>query len=159
MTRNIYKLSYEGEKLIQHYESCRLTAYQDSVGIWTIGFGNTFYEDGRPVTEGDIIPQWRADELFKRVVSKFERAVNDLGLNLKQNQFDALVSFAWNEGIEALQQSILIRKIRNTPDDLIGIDDEFLKWIYAGGKKLRGLVARRRSESLLYRTGDLKFFN
>lgn len=153
------KLGYEGEVLIKHYESCRLTAYQDSVGKWTIGFGNTFYEDGRPVKEGDIIPQWRADELFKRVVSKFERAVNDLGLNLKQNQFDALVSFAWNEGIEALQQSTLIRKVRNTPDDLIGIDDEFLKWIYAGGKKLRGLVARRRSESFLYRTGDLKFFN
>lgn len=154
------KLGYEGEKLIQHYESCRLTAYQDSVGVWTIGFGNTFYEDGRPVKQGDIIPRWRADELFKRISSRFVNKVNTLELNdIKQYQFDALVSFAWNEGINALIDSALLKIIRNNPENYDQIDQEFMKWVYAGSKKLNGLVARRKSESLLYRTGELKFFN
>ena len=158
-------LSTQGETLIKHFESCKLEAYKDSVGIWTIGWGNTKYENGAPVKKGDEIPQWRADQLFGRIVQRFVNDVNYLtkDVYLKNHQFDALVSFAYNVGSdidldnvsEGLGDSTLLKLVLNNPANP-DISKEFLKWNKAGGKVLAGLTRRRKSEAHLYATGVLK---
>lgn len=160
-------LSETGETLIKHFESCRLEAYQDSAGVWTIGWGNTSYENGTRVKAGDRLSQHRADELFKRIAQKFVNEVVYLtkGTVLKQNQFDALVSFAYNVGSdidlddipEGLGDSTLLKIIMinsNHPE----IPSQFLKWNKSKGKVLAGLTRRRKAEALLYSTGELNFF-
>lgn len=160
-------LSSQGEALIKHYEECRLQAYQDSAGIWTIGWGNTRYENSSHVKEGDEIPQWRADQLFSRIVRGFVNDVNYLikGVFLKQHQFDALVCFAYNVGsdidldklAEGLGDSTLLKLVLKYPIDP-AISNEFAKWNKSGGKVSRGLVRRRKSEAHLYTTGQLNYF-
>ncbi len=157
-------LGEKGEKLIKHFESCRLDAYQDSKGIWTIGWGNTSYENGARVKEGDHVSQHRADELFRRISQKFVNEVSYLtrGIQLQQHQFDALVSFAYNVGAdidadeiaEGLGDSTLLRLILENTDHP-GISGEFLKWNESGRKVLPGLIRRRKSEAYLYTTGGL----
>lgn len=160
-------LGEKGERLIKQFESCRLEAYQDSKKVWTIGWGNTSYENGTRVKQGDKVSQWRADELFRRISQKFVNEVNFLtkGIQLQQNQFDALVSFAYNVGsdidadkiAEGLGDSALLRLIiENTNHP--GIPAEFLKWNKAGKKVLPGLTRRRKAEAHLYSTGELKYF-
>lgn len=161
------QLSETGEKLIKGFESCRLNAYKDSAGIWTIGWGNTSYENGTRVKQGDTLSQHRADELFKRIVQRFVNDVNFLakGILLKQQQFDALVSFAYNVGsdidldniAEGLGDSTLLKLIMANPNDS-KISAEFLKWNKSKGKVLDGLTRRRKSEAHLYSTGELNFF-
>ena len=159
-------LSEKGEVLIKHFESCKLEAYQDTAGKWTIGYGNTFYENGKAVKQGDKIAKWRADDLFKRIMQRFVNDVNFLtkGVLLKQNQFDALVSFAYNAGPdidadkipEGLGDSTLLKLVLNNPENP-DISNEFLKWNKSGGKVTNGLIRRRRAEAHLYTTGELKF--
>jgi|SRR5688572_10991563 len=161
-------LSVKGETLIKGYEKCRLKAYQDSKGVWTIGWGNTYYTNGKPVRQGDTIDQHYADILFREIASKFVGEVNYLvqGINLKQHQFDALVSFAYNLGsdidadniAEGLGDSTLLKLIKNNPEDP-QISCEFLKWNKAGKKVLDGLTRRRKSEAYLYTTGEVNFFD
>ena len=161
------RLGELGEKLIKHFESCRLEAYQDNVGVWTIGWGNTSYENGTRVKQGDKISQHRADELFSRIAQKFVNDVNFLTKNiqLRQHQFDALVSFAYNVGSdidadaipEGLGDSTLLKYVLADPDDP-RISGEFVKWNKAGGKVLAGLTRRRKAEANLYTTGTLSFF-
>lgn len=160
------QLSEKGEQLIKHFESCKLTAYKDIASVWTIGWGNTSYEDGRRVKEGDIISQNRADQLFKRVVQGFVNDVNYLtkGLTLHQHEFDALVSFAYNLGSdidadtipEGLGDSTLLKLVKKDPRDP-QIACEFAKWNKSGGKVSNGLIRRRASEAYLYANGELKF--
>jgi lysozyme len=160
-------LSEKGEKLIKHFESCRLEAYQDAKKVWTIGWGNTSYENGARVKKGDKVSQWRADELFRRISQKFVNEVAFLtkGIPLLQHQFDALVSFAYNVGSDidadkvakGLADSTLLRLIiENTEHP--GISAEFLKWNKSGGKVLDGLIRRRKAEAYLYMSGELNFF-
>lgn len=160
-------LSETGETLIKHFESCRLESYQDSKGIWTIGWGNTSYKNGNRVKCGDRLSQQRADDLFKRIVQHFVNDVNYLtkGTLLKQHQFDALVSFAYNVGSdididnipEGLGDSTLLKLIKINPNHP-EIPAQFRKWIKSDGKVLDGLVRRRKAEALLYTTGELNFF-
>ena len=142
--------------LIKHYEGCKLTAYQDTKSIWTIGFGNTYYENGNRVKQGDKITQIYANDLLPIIVNKFALAVNNLlKVNVTQHQFDALVSFAYNCGIGNLDKSTLLQKINRSQAD----SNEFLKWNRSGGKVLAGLTYRRQSEKHLFDTGMVKFFN
>lgn len=160
-------LSEQGTALIKGFEKCRLEAYQDSAGVWTIGWGNTSYENGTRVKEGDKLSQYRADDLFTRIVQRFVNDVNFLtkGINLLQHQFDALVSFAYNVGsdidmdkiAEGLGDSTLLKLIRLDTNDP-KIESEFMKWNKSRGKKLDGLTRRRKSEAHLYYTGQLNFF-
>lgn len=143
------KIGTKGIALIKQFEGCKLKAYKDAVGIWTIGWGNTQYENGKSVKQGDFITQQTADELFLLIVSKFDSAVNNLVNNVNQNQFDALVSFAYNCGIGNLQKSTLLKKVKKVPCDPT-IAQEFAKWNKAGGKVLNGLTRRRKAESDLY---------
>ena len=139
----------KGIALIKKWESCRLTAYQCSAGKWTIGFGNTFYENGSKVKEGDKITQARAEELFKNLLPKFESIVNKkIKLSLHQNQFDALVSHTWNTGGSNTLFDLVNRKAKDSY-----IKDWFeTKYITANGKVLKGLISRRKEEANLYFT-------
>lgn len=158
------KVSAAGLKLIQHYEGLRLEAYQDSVGIWTIGYGNTFYEDGSKVKMGDRITRDRADELLKMIVPKFEAMVLKMVTRqLLQNEFDALVSFAYNAGTHYKSGSVLKPyNIWQHVNNNLGKDAMLKYWqtlaITAGGKKLNGLVKRRKSESELYCLSTLNLY-
>ena len=139
------KISNKGKDLIKKYEGCRLEAYKCPAGIWTIGYGHT---DGN-VTSGTIISQEQADKLFNQDIKKFEKGVGQMvKVIINQNQFDALVSFAFNLGLGALQNSTLLKKL-NTKD-YQGAANEFDRWVYGGGKKLEGLVRRRKEEKELF---------
>jgi lysozyme len=149
-----FKLSTAGRELIKSFESCTLKAYRCPAGILTIGWGHT----GGDVTPGLTISQAKADELLERDLSRFEAGVNELvtsGIN--QNQFDALVSFAYNCGLdidadkvaEGLGDSTLLRMVNANPDDE-AIAAEIQKWNRANGQVLAGLSRRRKAEAKLY---------
>ena len=144
------KVSEKGKSLIKQFESCRLNAYKDSVGVPTIGWGNTRYEDGSRVEMGDSISQARADYLFSYVLQDFKEGVKArVKVPVNQNQFDALVSFAYNVGLGNLSKSTLLKKVNKNPNDP-SIEKEFLRWNKAGGKVLNGLTKRRQAEADLY---------
>lgn len=137
--------------LIKQFEGCRLKAYLDSAGVPTIGYGTIMYPSGKKVQLGDTCTQAEAELYLKYEVILKAKSVNAFTSNvvLNQNQFDALVSFAYNLGVGALQKSTLLKKLRVKPNDPT-LEAEFLKWVMAGGKKLNGLVKRRQMEADLY---------
>ena len=140
------KLSENGIKLIKKYEGCRLKAYKCPRGVWTIGYGHT--DNVRP---DDFITQDEAEELFKQDVKVFENAVNKLvKVKLNQNQFDALISFAFNLGYgnKGLGGSTLLRLLNNS--DYIGASKQFSRWVYSGDRVLEGLIKRRNEEKELF---------
>lgn len=140
------RISEKGINLIKRFEGLRLEAYLDSVDIPTIGYGHT-----RGVKLGQTITQEQADALLEEDIHEFELAIQRLvHVNLTQNQFDALVSFTFNLGIGSLKQSTLLKKLN--AGDIVGAANEFNRWVYAGGKKLTGLVKRRSAERLLFIT-------
>ena len=135
------KLSDTGRKLIQSFEGCKLTAYQDQGGVWTIGYGAT----GPEVCKGLQWGQNEANTRFLQDVSKFELGVDLLvTVPLTQGEFDALVSFAYNLGLGALKGSTMLRKLNNSDYD--GAALEFLKWDHIGKEKIAGLTRRREAE-------------
>ena len=134
------------------FEGCRLEAYLCPASVPTIGYGSTYYEDGRPVKLGDAITQERADQLFEAIAEDFAKRVRSLlKVALNENQFSALVSFTYNVGVANLKKSTLLKKVNINPLDQT-ITDEFLKWNKAGGKVLAGLTRRREQEAKLYFT-------
>jgi lysozyme len=145
------KLNKDGIDLLHHFEGCKLKAYQCSAKVWTLGWGNTFYEDGTKVKQGDEITQQRADELFENIVNKFFAVPLSKLLTKKvnENQFSALVSFAYNVGMGNLQKSTLLRLVNENPNDT-NIRSQFMRWNKAGGKELAGLTRRRKAEADLY---------
>lgn len=144
------KLNKGGADLIKEFEGCKLKAYQCSAKKWTIGYGNTFFEDGTAVKIGDAITQNKAEQLFELIANEFADKVTKLVTSMVTlNQFGALVSFAYNCGVVNLQKSTLLKKVNANPNDLT-IRAEFLKWNKAGGKVLAGLTRRREAEANLY---------
>ena len=122
-------------------EGCRLTAYRDAAGVPTIGYGHT-----KGVRMGDHISAYWARELLKRDIEATERAVRELHVTQTEGQLDALTSLAFNIGIGRLKRSTLLRTIRNGGSKA-AITREFKRWVYAGGKRLRGLELRREWEA------------
>lgn len=142
-TDNEMTVSVKGYCLIARFESLKFNAYKCPAGVWTIGYGHT-----KGVKKGDIINYKEASDLLKEDCEICAKAVRKCG-NLSQNQFDALVSFTFNVGTAAFNNSTLKKKVvRNNTDP--SIKDEFMKWVYAGGKKLQGLINRRNEEAKLY---------
>ena len=157
-TSKITAVSDECLKLIQYYEGCKLTAYQDSVKIWTIGIGTTVYPNGRKVNQGDRITQTEAWDFLWHDLTNFMKGVeSNTNDNINQGQFDALCSFAYNLGLGNLKSSTLLQKVNANPFDS-NIQKEFEKWVNAGGQKLDGLVKRRKAEAYLYFNGKYKQF-
>ncbi|EMO6422347.1 lysozyme [Enterobacter hormaechei] len=141
--------SDKGIALIKQFEGCKLTAYQDSVGVWTIGYGWTQPVDGKPIRAGMTIKQETAERLLKTGLVSYEGDVSRLvKVGLTQEQFDALVSFTYNLGARSLSTSTLLRKLN--AGDYAGAADEFLRWNKAGGKVLNGLTRRREAERALF---------
>ncbi|HDT2136503.1 TPA: lysozyme [Enterobacter roggenkampii] len=141
--------SDKGIALIKEFEGCKLTAYQDSVGVWTIGYGWTQPVDGKPIRAGMTINQETAERLLKTGLVSYESDVSRLvKVGLTQGQFDALVSFTYNLGARSLSTSTLLRKLN--AGDYAGAADEFLHWNKAGGKVLNGLTRRREAERALF---------
>jgi len=143
-------INESGIELIKHFESLRLKAYQDSVGIWTIGWGHTglTHRDGT-VYEGREITEDEAVALLKRDLKTFEEGVeNCVDVEINDNQFSALVSFAFNLGETNLRKSTLLKKLNG--EQYFNAGKEFKKWSKAGGKRLEGLVRRRISERNLF---------
>ena len=141
--------SDKGIALIKQFEGCKLTAYQDSVGVWTIGYGWTKPVDGKPIRAGMTIKQETAELLLKTGLVSYENDVSRLvKVDLTQGQFDALVSFTYNLGARSLSTSTLLRKLN--AGDYAGAADEFLRWNKAGGKVLNGLTRRREAERALF---------
>lgn len=141
--------SDKGIALIKLFEGCKLTAYQDSVGVWTIGYGWTQPVDGKPIRAGMTIKQETAERLLKTGFVSYESDVSRLvKVGLTQEQFDALVSFTYNLGARSLSTSTLLRKLN--VGDYAGAADEFLRWNKAGGKVLNGLTRRREAERALF---------
>lgn len=159
--RTGFLLGSKGEALIHSFESFQPKAYKDPgpTGLpITIGWGSTVGEDGKPIKLGEVWTKEKADRIFRRDVASMERAVNTLIGNTPttQNQFDALVSFAYNVGpdmdgdgiAEGLGDSTLMKKHR--AKDYAGAKAEFAKWNKAKGKVLAGLTRRRAAEAELY---------
>lgn len=143
------QVSENGINLIKQYEGCRLTAYQDCIGIWTIGYGWTQPIDGKIIAKGMLIDQQKADALLKQGIAQFERCVNNVvKILINQNQYDALVDFTYNLGVNAPKSSTLLKKLN--AGDYNGAANEFLKWNKAGGKMWEGLTRRREAEKSLF---------
>ncbi|WP_394260761.1 lysozyme [Moraxella boevrei] len=146
------KLSNKGFEMLAVFEGFRSNPYRDSVGVATIGYGNTYYLDGSKVKMTDPpISKDEAKRLKMAVINKdFAPAVNNLlehqikAGQINQNMFDALISLAYNIGVGALAKSSVIRHLKN--GDKQASADSFLLWNKAGGKVLKGLVNRRNAE-------------
>jgi lysozyme len=142
---------------IMKEEGCVLHSYQDSAGVWTIGWGSTMYKTGKRVGPGETITQAQADDLLSWEIGNKSPSVSAFtkGVILTQNQYDMLVDFAYNAGIGALQNSTLLKKLRFNPNDY-SIRDEFAKWnkIHVNGKVeiCPDLTGRRKRESDIYFT-------
>ena len=126
---------------LMELEGLSLEAYRDAAGVVTIGYGHT-----KDVEMGDKISPWWAKELLVNDIREVEEQVRALGVARTEAQLDALVSFAFNLGIERLQGSTLLKVIRKGGSHR-QIRQEFKRWVYAGGKKLRGLERRRNWEA------------
>lgn len=144
-------ISQLGINLIKEFEGFRSKPYLCPAGVPTIGYGTTYYSKNHKVTLTDPqISEDLASELLMGNLSTYELAVDSYTIDtITQNQFDALTSFAYNLGTNALKNSTLLRKVNINPLDP-SIRTEFMKWVNAGGKKLAGLVKRRESEAKLY---------
>ncbi len=147
----ITKTGSKGIELIKSFEGFRSKPYKCPAGVPTIGYGATFYPNGKKVTMADTpITEEMGTELLLSMLGSFERYVDSYCVDtITQNQFDALVSFVYNLGPANLKSSTLLKKVNINPEDET-IRVEFMKWVKAGGKTLQGLVKRRTAEADLY---------
>ena len=138
--------------LIKQFEGCKLVAYQDIVGIWTIGYGTTAGADvGVKPAYGMTITQERAEDLLRLGVDKFAATVDAMiTTSVNANEFGACVSLAYNIGPNAFAKSTVLRELN------VGHKDKaaaaFRMWNKAGGEVIKGLVNRREAEIKLFLT-------
>jgi lysozyme len=147
----ITKIGSKGLDLIKSFEGLSLTPYLCPAHIPTLGYGATYYPDGTKVKITDkAITQEKANEMLLSMLKHYEKTVDSYCRDdINQNQFDALVSFAYNCGVGNLKSSTLLKKVNVNPNNE-SIAGEFLKWNKAGGKVLVGLTRRRTAELNLY---------
>lgn len=144
-------ISQRGVDALKQYEGYRSKAYQDSVGVWTIGYGTTKIE-GKPVEPGMTCTPEEAELYLRADLAWAQTAVNQLvKFQLTQPMFDALVSFVYNVGETAFKNSTMLKKLN--AGDYAGAANEFDRWVYAGGKLLPGLVSRRKLERTMFEEG------
>lgn len=134
-----------GMDLTKGFEKCRLTAYRDSGGVLTIGWGSTHH-----VTEGMTCTQAQADlDLLANVADAVDCVNDSVRVPLTQNQFDALVDFTFNVGCGAFKSSTLLRMLN--AGDLQGAHDQLDRWVMDNGKRVQGLQNRRDAEQALFK--------
>ncbi len=151
--------------LIKQFEGLYLEAYDDTLGVITIGYGTIKYPNGEKIKLGDTCTETEAEQWLELEVNEkatgVDKAIKEVPIN--QGQYDSLVSFAYNLGIGALQGSTLLKKLLKNPHDVTiyqyqldaenkpVVDScEFLKWVRGNGKVMNGLVRRRAAEADMY---------
>ena len=145
----ITHVSPQGVDLICGFEGLELKAYDDGVGVCTIGYGTTIYPHGKAVQYGDTCTIEQAKNYMQYDLRRYEQAVSAaVNVPLNQNQFDALVSLSYNIGIGAFKNSTLLKLLNAS--DYHAASHQFDVWIKAGGKTVQGLVNRRAVEKLLF---------
>ena len=148
MIRNKMKISENGLELIKKFEGCETTAYQDSVGVWTIGFGHT-----KGVEEGQTCSIEDAESMLADEMDEYEGYINNMvKVDLQQHEFDALVAWVYNLGPTNLGESTMLKVLNGGQFDRV--PDEMNRWTRAGGEILEGLVRRRQAESLMFQDLD-----
>lgn len=152
------KLNNDGIDLLHKFEGLKLEAYECPASLklitekkfWTIGYGNTRYEDGSLVKKSDKITEKRAQELFTNIANDFAKKVSKkLTKFLNENQFSALVSFSYNIGMGNFSKSTLLELVNEDSSNL-EIRNQFMTWNKIGGKPSSGLTNRRKAEADLY---------
>lgn len=133
-----------GLQTIKAFEGLRLTAYKCPAGVWTIGYGHT-----KGVKQGQVIDQSKADDYLVEDIAPIERMLNKIGINFRQEQFDALVSWIFNLGEGKFLNSTMYKRISSNADD-VDITDQMVKWINSGGIPLVGLKRRRIAEANMF---------
>ena len=150
------KISEKGLRLIQGFESFVSTPYQDSVRVWTIGYGSTYYPNGKLVTKFDTpINRIYAETIQRNIIENdFAPVVNELLKKeiengfVNQNMYDAILSLVYNIGVNGFKKSSVLKWIKQ--GDKENASNAFLLWNKAGGKVLKGLVDRRKKERELF---------
>jgi lysozyme len=137
------QIDQKGLNLTEQSEGCRLKAYQDTGGVWTIGYGHT-----KGVYPGQVITQAQAEALLKLDIAYAEKCVNDHALPCTQGQFDALVDFVFNVGPSQFLNSHLYAY--HKAGEYNKAAAEFSKWKFDNGKVVLGLVKRRGNEAACY---------
>lgn len=146
---NKRQVNQEGFNLIKEFEGFRSKAYLCPAGVWTIGYGNTFYPSGHKVRQGETITEKEAEKLLRITVESFADRVNKLvRVPVTSNQFSALVSLAYNIGVGAFTNSTLLRLVNEKR--FTEASNQFLVWNKAGGETLEGLNRRRKRERELF---------
>ena len=145
-------ISTAGVDLLTHFEGLRLEAYQDSVGVWTIGYGHT-----KGVTPSMKITESQANNLLKTELIEYQNYINEMvNISLDQCQFDALVCWVYNLGPTNLKNSTLLTLLNQGVK--FQIPDQIRRWNRAGGKVLKGLVRRREAEALMFAGRDWRTY-
>ena len=147
------RMSAAGLAVVKEFEGLKLKAYKCPAAVWTVGYGHTSAAGNPIVTPDLVISNAEAEQILERDMVQYEDGVRKfVKVELTQNQFDALVDFAYNAGVGALQKSTLLKKVNAGKFD--EVPAEFMKWTKGGGKELPGLVRRRRAEVKLWRGLD-----
>lgn len=143
------KINARGLKLIRRFEGFRAAAYRDAVGVWTIGYGHTSRAGAPRVGPGMKITRAQGEKILARDVEKFAAQIRPLiKVPLNENQFSALVSFAYNVGVGGFRGSSVLRVVNRRRFDLV--PQRLSLWVKAGGRVLPGLVRRRAAEGVLF---------
>jgi len=145
-------ISTAGVDLLTHFEGLRLEAYQDSVGVWTIGYGHT-----KGVTPSMKITESQANNLLKTELIEYQNYINEMvEVKLSQCQFDALVCWVYNLGPTNFKSSTLLTLLNQ--EVKFQIPEQIRRWNRAGGKILKGLVRRREAEALMFAGRDWRSY-
>lgn len=136
--------SVVGKLLIKDFEGLRLSAYRCPAGVWTIGYGHT-----RGVKQGHVITKAQAEDYLVEDIAPIERELNTVGVNFRQEQFDALVSWIFNLGLTNFRHSTMLIRISTNADD-IDITDQLVKWVNVNKKPSLGLKMRRVAEANMF---------
>ena len=141
------RTSQKGIALIKSFEGLRLKSYQDSVGVWTIGYGTT-----RGIGPSMSITIEQAERMLMNDIARFEPELDKLAkVPLNQSQWDALTSFVYNLGATNLGSSTLLKRLN--AGDYSGAAEQFPRWNNAGGQVLAGLTKRRAAERQMFLGG------
>ena len=142
-------LGYNGTKILKFFEGCKLTAYQDSVGVWTIGYGHT-----KGVHAGMSITQEEAEQMLLTEFEEYEGYIEKyVDVELTQEQFDALTVWVYNLGPTNFRKSTLLKRLNE--GNFEDVPSQIKRWDKAGGQTLSGLTKRRASEAHLFATGEV----
>jgi lysozyme len=155
LSKKTMRISPKGVKLIEDSEGFEPEMYHDSAGLPTIGYGTLIDTIEEQYLMTATITKDEALALLLKEMTGMEKQLNVMlsGVDITQNQYDALCSFVYNLGIGALRQSTLFRKLKVNPNDPT-IEYEFTRWCHCDGEVLVGLVIRRQKEADLYFSHD-----